>query len=88
MEKKIDKFLFKKILLLNQNKKLLGKNKIIFKKNNKIYSKFNGESFYLYNGIIFRFLKINKLIFLYRYGNFVFTKKFFKYLIKNKITKR
>lgn len=74
--------------MLNQNKKLLGKNKIIFKKNNKIYNKFLNEILFVYNGINFRCLKPIKFTLLYRYGNFIFTKKFFRYFIKQKINKR
>lgn len=77
-------FLFKQLLLINQNKKILGKNKIIFKKNNFITSKLNKLVYFIYKGNKFRTISINNFFFGYRFGIFCLTRKPFKYIIKTK----
>lgn len=81
---KINNFYFKQLLLLNQNKKIIGKNKIIFSKNNFILSKINKLEYYIYKGNKFRNLKINFFLFKQRFGAFCLTRKPFKYIIKSK----
>ena len=82
--KKTNFFLLKQLLLINQNKKILGKNKIIFKKNNFIISKLNKLNYFLYKGNKFRTININNFFFGYRFGVFCLTRKPFKYIIKTK----
>ncbi len=76
--------MFKQLLLINQNKKILGKNKIIFKKNNFITSKLNKLIYFIYKGNKFRTISINNFFFGYRFGVFCLTRKPFKYIIKTK----
>lgn len=81
---KISDFYFKQLLLLNQNKQILGKNKIIFAKNNFILPKINKLEYYIYKGNKFRNILINFFFFKQRFGIFCLTRKPFKYIIKTK----
>ena len=81
---KLDFYYFKKLLILNQNKKLLGKNKIAFRKNNFIFSKLNKIELYIYKGNKFRNILINIFHYKQRLGFFCLTRKPFKYIIKTK----
>lgn len=82
----IDYFYFKKLFILNQNKKLIGKNKIIFRKNNFILKKLVNEVFYVYKGNKFRNLIVTKFHILSRFGHFCFTRKPFKFIQKTKLS--
>lgn len=75
---------YKKILILYQNKNLIGKNKVIFNKSSIISNKFKNNDFYVYKGNKFRTLKINLFNIGFKFGVFAYTRKPFKYLIKSK----
>ena len=75
---------FKKILLLKFNYKLKGKNKIIFKKYNKIIKIFLFKNIFIYKGYFYRKLNITKFILNFKYGDFIFTRKPYKYILKLK----
>lgn len=71
-------------LLVSIQKKLKFKNKIIFIKSNSIPKNFLGLKFIIYKGLIFKSIKIDKYILGYKFGEFTFTRKPFKF-IKKKI---
>lgn len=75
---------YKKILILYQNKTLIGRNKIIFNKSSTIVNKFKNNDIYVYKGNKFRILNINIFNVGFKFGNFSYTRKPFKYLIKAK----
>lgn len=81
-------FFLKRLFLNFKNQKLLGRNQIFFKKNIIIFNKMNKNNIFIYKGNKFRFLSIKYFHLGYRFGNFVFTRKPFKYLIKNKSNKK
>lgn len=80
----LNKSLLKKILILLKFQKLEGKEKIIFEKFLKIPNLVNNHSFLIYKGNKFRFIKINKFLLNMKFGNFVFTRKPFKFINKMK----
>ena len=82
--KSFKKFFFKKIILLNLKNSISLKHKVVFCKTCYIFSNFKGYFFYIYNGNSFRKILINQFFLSFKFGNFVFTKKPFKYLIKKK----
>lgn len=81
-------FLLKRLFINFKNQKLLGKNQIFFKKNVIIFNKMSKNSIFIYKGNKFRCLFIKYFHTGYRLGNFVFTRKPFKYIIKSKINKK
>lgn len=81
---KINKSTFKKALILKLDNKLSGKNKIIFKKSDKILNVFNGHNFLVYKGCFYRNISINKFLINYRFGEFSYTRKPFRYMLKSK----
>lgn len=81
---KISKSTFKKALLLKLDNKLVGKNKIIFKKSDKILNLFNNQNFLIYKGCFYRSITINKFLINYRFGEFSYTRKPFRYMLKSK----
>lgn len=78
------KNLFKKILILKINNELKGRNKIIFKKSDRITSNFNNKQLLVYKGCFYRNLIVNKFILGYRFGEFSYTRKPFRYMLKSK----
>lgn len=80
----LDRFYFKLILMSNFNKPILGKNKIIYKKNNFIFKKLLNSNFFIFKGNNFRSLKINFFSLNYRFGIFTLTRKPFKFINKSK----
>lgn len=76
--------LFKKALILKITNKLEGRNKIIFKKSDIITKNFNNTTFLVYKGCFYRKLYVNKFIHSYRFGEFAFTRKPFRYMLKSK----
>lgn len=80
----VNKSLLKKILILLKFQKLDGKEKIIFEKFLKIPNLLNNHSFLIFKGNKFRFLRINRFLFRMRFGNFIFTRKPFKFISKSK----
>ena len=83
----ISKSIFKKILLLKINKELKGRNRIIFKKSDIIIKNFLNKKFLIYKGCFYRSLVINKFILNYRFGEFSYTRKPFRYMLKAKKNK-
>lgn len=81
---KISKSTFKKALILKLDDKLSGKNKIVFKKADKILKIFIGHNFLVYKGCFYRNINISKFIPDYRFGEFSYTRKPFRYMLKSK----
>lgn len=81
-------FLLKRLFINFKNQKLLGKNQIFFKKNITIYNKMEKNNLFIYKGNKFRFLLVNYFHIGYKLGNFSFTRKPFKYIIKTKSNKK
>ena len=77
---------FKKILLIKVSKfpVLKGKNKIIFSKYDLIIKNFYNINFLIYKGCFYRKLLINKFIIGYKFGEFSYTRKPFRYMLKSK----
>lgn len=80
----ISKNTFKKILILKINNELVGRNKIIFKKSDLIVKSFLNKSLLIYKGCFYRNLTINKFILNYKFGEFAYTRKPFRYMLKSK----
>jgi ribosomal protein S19 len=85
---KINNFLFKKLLKLVSSNMLLGKNQIFFKKNCYITKKICNNNVYVYKGNKFRLIKLNFFYVGYYFGNFTFTRKPFKYILKQKTSNK
>lgn len=81
---KISKNTFKKILIIKTSKTLKGKNKIIFKKSDYIIKNFININLLIYKGCFYRKLYINKFILNYKFGEFSYTRKPFRYMLKSK----
>jgi len=81
---KISKNTFKKLLLLKIDDELKGKNKIIFKKSDLIIRNFLSKNVLIYKGCFYRKLYITKFILNYKFGEFSYTRKPFRYLLKSK----
>jgi len=75
---------FKKILILKLDNKLAGKNKIIFKKADRISQSFINSSVLVYKGCFYRNMNISKFVTNYRFGEFAYTRKPFRYMLKSK----
>jgi ribosomal protein S19 len=80
----ISKNTFKKILILKVNNELKGKNKIVFKKSDVITKNFLNNKMLIYKGCFYRSLIISKFILGYRFGEFAYTRKPFRYMLKSK----
>lgn len=80
----ISKSLYKRLLLLKIYNNLSGKYSIIFKKFDKIVMTLNKQKLYIYKGYSYRPLKITKFVCNYRFGEFVYTRKPFRYMLKQK----
>jgi ribosomal protein S19 len=80
--------LLKRFFILFKIKSLFGKNQIFFKKNILISKNFKKNSLFIYKGNKFRFIKINYFHIGLKLGNFVFTRKPFKFLIKSKTSSK
>lgn len=81
---KISKNTFQKILILKSLKDLKGKNKIIFKKSDIITKNFININLLIYKGCFYRKLYVNKFILNYKFGEFAYTRKPFRYMLKSK----
>jgi len=77
-------FVFKCSYLIKIKKQLKNKNKIIFNKSATIPKIFLNNKVNIYKGCFFRSLFINKFILGFKFGEFSFTRKPFKYTIKAK----
>lgn len=75
---------FKKLLILKIDNELKGKNKIIFKKSDRIIKNFINKDMLIYKGCFYRRINITKFILNYKYGEFAYTRKPFRYMIKSK----
>ena len=77
---------FKKVLIMKVSKfsNLKGRNKIIFSKYDLIINSFYNIHFLIYKGCFYRKLLINKFIIGYRFGEFSYTRKPFRYMLKSK----
>lgn len=84
-KQKISKIVFKTMLATILNSKLFGKNQIIFKKFFKLSKIFLNKKFLIYKGQNFVFFLLTQFVLKYNCGNFIFTRKPFKYITKNKI---
>lgn len=80
----ISKNTFKKILILKLNNELKGKNKVIFKKYDFIINSFLNKKLLVYKGCFYRNLFVNKFMLNYRFGEFAYTRKPFRYMLKSK----
>jgi ribosomal protein S19 len=83
---KVSKGIIKKIIILKVSKfsKLKGKNRIIFNKSDLIFKTFYNNFFLIYKGCFYRKLLINKFILNYKFGEFTYTRKPFRYMLKSK----
>jgi len=79
------KDIFNKVINLKIKKNISN---LIFKKNSFIPSLFLHKKLFIYKGFFFRYLIITKYIINYKFGEFLFTKKPFKFIKKNKKIKR
>jgi ribosomal protein S19 len=68
--------------IVKVKKPLKGKNRLIFDKSASIPKIFFGCKFSIYKGCFFRSILINSYILGYKFGEFSFTRKPFKYTIK------
>ena len=75
---------FKKLLILKVNKELKGRHRIIFKKADRIIKTFNNSNILIYKGCFYRKLLINKFSNNYKFGEFAYTRKPFRYMLKSK----
>lgn len=80
----ISKGTFKKLLILKIDGELKGKNRVMFKKSDLILNSFLNTKFLLYKGCFYRNLYINKFIVNYRFGEFAYSRKPFRYMLKTK----
>jgi ribosomal protein S19 len=80
----ISKNTFKKILILKTSNELNGRNKIIFKKSDIITNAFLNKNMLIYKGCFYRNLIITKFVLNYRFGEFAYTRKPFRYMLKSK----
>lgn len=83
----ISKNTFKKILILKIDNELKGRHRIIFKKSDKIVKNFLNKRFLIYKGCFYRSLVVNRFILNYRFGEFSYTRKPFRYMLKSKKNK-
>jgi len=81
---KVSQSNFKKLLLINIKKELKGRHRIIFKKSDRIIKKFHNFNVLIYKGCFYRKLLINRFVNNYKYGEFAYTRKPFRYLVKSK----
>lgn len=81
---KISKSNFKKMLILKSTKELNGKNRIIFKKSDFISRLFLNKNILIYKGCFYRKLFVTKFILNYKFGEFAYTRKPFRYMLKSK----
>lgn len=81
---KVSKSNFKKILILKSTKELSGKNRIIFKKSDFITNAFLNKNVLIYKGCFYRKLYVTKFILNYKFGEFAYTRKPFRYMLKSK----
>lgn len=79
--------LLKKILIIKTSDKISGKNKIIFKKSDIILKNFISIKLLIYKGYFYRNININKFIIGYKFGEFAYTRKPFRFLLKSKSNK-
>ena len=70
--------------MVKVKRQLKNKNKIIFNKSATIPKCFLNNKFNIYKGCFFRTIYINKFILGFKFGEFSFTRKPFKYTIKAK----
>lgn len=77
------KDVFIKSVILNIKRDLSGKNKVIFTKSSCIPKFFFDKRVNIYKGYFFRKLLVNKFLFGYKFGEFAFTRKPFKYMVKS-----
>lgn len=82
--RKLSKGNLKKILILKISGCLVGKHRIVFKKVDFIVQNFLGRTLLIYKGCFYRKLCITKFLLNYRFGEFAYTRKPFKYLLKSK----
>jgi ribosomal protein S19 len=80
----VDKSMFKKILLLKVNNKLSGYNRIVFKKSNIVTKYFVNHKLLVYKGCFYRSFIITRFLLGYRFGEFAYTRKPFRYMLKAK----
>jgi ribosomal protein S19 len=75
--------------LINRSKVIADKKKIftVFSRNAVIIPEFINFKFNVHNGRDFKLLKVSKSMVGYKFGEFVFTKKFGNSIHKKKITK-
>lgn len=81
---KVSKNTFKKLLILKLDLELKGRNKIIFQKADIISKGLLNHKLYVYKGYFYRGLNINKFILNYKFGEFAYTRKPFRYMLKAK----
>jgi ribosomal protein S19 len=80
----ISKSTFKKLLILKINGELKGKNRVIFKKSDFILTNFLNIKLLVYKGCFYRNLYVNRFIINYRFGEFAYSRKPFRYMLKAK----
>lgn len=81
---KLDKGIFKRVLLVKLNGKLSGRNRIIFRKSTKIVTPFLTYTFLVFKGCFYRNICISKFLLGFKFGEFSYTRKPFRYMLKSK----
>jgi ribosomal protein S19 len=67
---------------------LNGKNRLIFDRSSTIPSLFLGKKLRIHKGQFFRGLLVNKFVLGYKFGEFSYSRKPFKFLSKKKAKKK
>lgn len=82
------KDILNKSIILLSGDNLDGKNKLIFDRSSSIPNLFLGKKLRIHKGQFFRGLLVNKFIVGYKFGEFSYTRKPFKFLSKKKSKKK
>ncbi len=71
-------------IFIKIKKQIKGKNRVIFNKSSVIPKIFLGYKFNIYKGFFFRNFYVSRFVLGYKFGEFSFTRKPFKYILKSK----
>lgn len=79
-----NKFILKCSIYVKVKKVLKGKNKVIFDKSVSIPKNFLNFKFNIYKGFFFRNFYVSRFVLGYKFWEFSFTRKPYKYILKSK----
>ncbi len=71
-------------IFIKVRRQLKGKSRVIFNKSLSIPKTFLGHKFNIYKGFFFRNFFVSRFVLGYKFGEFSFTRKPFKYILKSK----